>query len=56
MIESFRSIVCTQHIVVSDYLSCSSERIVNVDVVVGKCKVSRLGIVYLLIERMLFSD
>ena len=41
----------TQQMVVSDYLS-----LVNVDVVVGKCKVSRLKIVYLLIERMFFSD
>lgn len=56
MNEIFRSIVSRQHVVVSDDVSCSSERIVNVDVVVVKCKVSRLKIVYLLIDGLLFSD
>ena len=56
MNERFRSIVCTHHMVISDHLSCFSERIFNVVVVFGKCKVSRLKIVYLLIDGLLFSD
>ena len=56
MNERFWSIVSTHQVVVSDYLSRSSERIVNVDIFVVKCKVSRLKIVYLLIDGLLFSD
>ena len=56
MNERFRSIFCTNHMVVSDYLSSSSEHIVNVDVVAAKCMLCRLKIVYLLIDGLLFSD